>query len=419
MGYEENRNAWRQRVPEPATWAERLKAGAKDKYFIMSCDTHVNEPFDLFEGRVDAKYKDRLPHLRKDEDGTQWLITEGWEPQLVSVPPERSDLLPELASFEDYEVLSPFTAKMDKEDTLRTSSGRSVEQRIEHCRLEGVDAEIIFPQKGVLGFATPDNDFAAAMVGAWNRWALEYFSGHLDRMMPMALVAPGNVEQAVKDVQWAAANGFHGIQLPCRPIFTKASEAQSPIHYNHKMFDPLWAAIEETGLPITYHISTGEDPRAVKGGGAALVCYTNAMSHGLEPVVNMISAGVFERFRGLRIVTIETDTGWIPWLLNTMDHGHRNQHMWQRPELPNLPSDYFKAHCYTTLLEDCPMLKTVVDMGYEDNIVWSNDYPHHEGSFPHSHANIQRQMAGLTEVQRAKILGLNASKLFNIAPVCR
>lgn len=419
MGYEENRNAWRQRVPEPATWAERLKAGAKDKYFIMSCDTHVNEPFDLFDGRVDAKYKDRLPYMRKDEDGTQWLITDGWDPQLVSVPPERTDLLPELASFEDYEVLSPYTEKMDQEDTMRTASGRSVEQRLAHNAIEGVDAEIIFPQKGTIGFATPDNDFAAAMTQAWNRWALEYFAGHLDRMLPMALIAPGNVEKAVAEVQWAAANGFKGVQMPCRPIFNRGGEAQSPIHYNHRMFDPLWAAIEETGLPITYHIATGEDPRAIKGGGAALVSYTLTLQHGLEPIVTMISAGVFERFRGLRAVTIETDAGWIPWLTNTMDHGYRNQHMWQRPELPNLPSDYFKAHCFTALLEDCSMLKTVVDMGYEDNIVWSNDYPHHEGSFPHSQANIQRQMAGLTDAQRAKILGLNAAKLFNIEPVCR
>jgi predicted TIM-barrel fold metal-dependent hydrolase len=106
-------------------------------------------------------------------------------------------------------------------------------------------------------------------------------------------------------------------------------------------------------------------------------------------------------------------------MMNHMDHGYFAQHMWQRPELPRPPSEYFRENCYTTLLEDTPMLKTVVDMGYEDNILWSNDYPHNEGSFPHSHANIQRQMAGLTDTQRAKILGLNAAKLFNIEPKVR
>ena len=61
---------------------------------------------------------------------------------------------------------------------------------------------------------------------------------------------------------------------------------------------------------------------------------------------------VFERFRKLRIATIETNVGWIPAMMNHMDHGWRAQHMWQRPELPRPPSEYFREHCYTTLLED-------------------------------------------------------------------
>ena len=133
----------------------------------------------------------------------------------------------------------------------------------------------------------------------------------------------------------------------------------------------------------------------------------------------MIAAGVFERHRKLKIVTIETNASWIPWVMHSMDHACRAQHMWQRPELPRLPSEYFRENCYTTLLEDCEILDAVVNMGFEDNILWSNDYPHHEGSFPHSQANMQRQLAKLTETQRAKILGLNAAKVFNIAPVCR
>ncbi len=419
MGYEEPRNAWRQRTPGPADWAERLKAGARDKYFIVSCDTHISEPFDHLQAHIDPAYRDRLPYLRTDADGTQWLISDGWEPQLISVPPERADLLPEQASFEDNEVMSPYTDKMEPEDVLRNASGRSLEQRLAHSEIEGTDAEIIFPNKGLLGFATPDQDLSTAMTRAWNRWAKDYFAPAFDRMLPMALIAPGHIDKAIEEVQWAAANGFHGIELPCRPIFNRGHEPRSPIHYNHKMFDPLWAAIQETGLPITYHIATGEDPRAVKGGGAALVAYALAMSTGIEPVVTMIAAGVFERFRQLKIVTIETNVGWVPATLNHMDHGWRAQHMWQRPELPRPPSEYFRENCYTTLLEDTPMLKTVVDMGFEDNILWSNDYPHNEGSFPHSQANIQRQMEGLTETQRAKILGLNAARLFNLEPRAR
>lgn len=415
VGLEENRNAWRQRVDREMPWSERLKAGAPDKYFIVTCDSHANEPFDLWEGRIDdPDHRARLPHVETRDDGTQWIITDGWEPQLISIPGDRKDLLPEQEDFENYEVLSPFTDKMDREDTLRAASGRSIEQRLEHARRDGVDAEIIFPQKGLLAFATPDNDLAGAMTRAWNRWALEYFGGHFDRMLPMALIAPGNVEDAIKEVHWAAGHGFHGIEMPCRPIFNRAHEPRSAIHYNHRMFEPLWSAVEETGLPVTFHVATGEDPRAHKGGGAALVAFQASQSVAIEPVITMISGGVFERHKRLKIATIETNVGWIPWVLNSLDHAYKAHHMWARPSLPRKPSEYFAEHCHATLLEDSDMLDVVVGMGFEDNILWSNDYPHHEGSFPHSSCNIQRQMGNLTETQRAKILGENARRLFRI-----
>jgi predicted TIM-barrel fold metal-dependent hydrolase len=134
----------------------------------------------------------------------------------------------------------------------------------------------------------------------------------------------------------------------------------------------------------------------------------------IEPVITMISGGVFERHKTLKIVTIETNVGWVPWVLNSLDHAYKAHHMWARPNLPRRPSEYFAEHCFTTLLEDSAMLDVVVGMGFEDNILWSNDYPHHEGSFPHSRFNIQRQMGNLTEIQRAKILGENARRVFNI-----
>ena len=48
-----------------------------------------------------------------------------------------------------------------------------------------------------------------------------------------------------------------------------------------------------------------------------------------------------------------------------------------------------------------------------DNFIWANDYPHHEGPWPHSAEAIERTMSGLNERQRGKILGLNAAKFFN------
>ena len=57
-------------------------------------------------------------------------------------------------------------------------------------------------------------------------------------------------------------------------------------------------------------------------------------------------------------------------------------------------------------------LDLAVKYNLVDNILWANDYPHHEGSWPHSAEAIERTMGGLTDAQRTKILGLNAVRLF-------
>jgi predicted TIM-barrel fold metal-dependent hydrolase len=47
-----------------------------------------------------------------------------------------------------------------------------------------------------------------------------------------------------------------------------------------------------------------------------------------------------------------------------------------------------------------------------DNFMWANDYPHAEGTWPHSAEAIEREMGTLTDGQRGKILGLNAARMF-------
>lgn len=409
------RNAWRLKGTGPTPFGDRLVTGSKDKYFVVSADAHANEPLDFMTSRVtDPQYKDRLPRVKVDDEGVQWLHTDGWPPQRVSVPSNRRDLLPEQESFESFEVLAPYTDRMEDQDVLRSAAGRSVEQRLQHAAEDGVDAEVVFPQKGILGFATPDPVFAGVMTRAWNRWALETFKDQFHRIMPMALIAAGDVENAMKEIQWAALNGFHGIMLSNRPVFNRLDQPLNRTEYNNKMFEPLWAVIEETGIPLVFHVGNGEDPRAVGGNGGAIINFHKAMGSGIDPLVTLISSGVFERFPKIKAGVIEAGVGWIPWVLNSMDHAYRAHHMWVRPVIPNLPSDYFKRNCFASSLEHPTMLKYLCELGLEDNILWSNDYPHHEGSFPYSKLSIEREMNELSETQRTKILGENAVRIFNI-----
>jgi predicted TIM-barrel fold metal-dependent hydrolase len=179
------------------------------------------------------------------------------------------------------------------------------------------------------------------------------------------------------------------------------------------MFDPLWAAIEETGLPMTFHVSTGKDPRGAKGNGGAVINYAiHSLAPTAEPVVNLCSSGVLDRFPGLRFATVEAGIGWVPWLLQAMDEAYEKHHMWAFPKLKMMPSEYYRLHCRSTFGEDKPGLDLAEPYGLQNNFMWGNDYPHHEGTWPHSAEAIERTMGGISDDTRAAILGLNAAEMF-------
>ena len=127
-------------------------------------------------------------------------------------------------------------------------------------------------------------------------------------------------------------------------------------------------------------MSTGRDPRAVGGNGGAIINYVcHSMETTIEPLVQLITSGVFQRHRGLRAGIVESGIGFVPWLLETMDYAYKAHHFWVRPVIPELPSVYFRQSCFATFQEDHEGLSAVEPNELVENVMWANDYPHHEG----------------------------------------
>src|SRR3990170_7614373 len=141
---------WRIQTPGHPGWAQTARPGDPRKYFMVSADTHVNEPADLWETRIDARYRHRLPRIEADANGVKWQITEGYRPTKIR------DL------------------KFQGEDLERSRHGNAdPEERLKDHARDGVDAEIIFPNKGLAMWATPDPVFSMAMCRINNDWAWE------------------------------------------------------------------------------------------------------------------------------------------------------------------------------------------------------------------------------------------------------
>src|SRR5262245_438447 len=380
-------NRWRLESPGHAGWTRTARPDDPDKYFIVSADCHANEPATLWAERIDAKYRDRVPRVITDANGVQWRVSEGHRPDRLRI------------------------ADLEGEDMLRQKAGAEPQQRLRDDARDGIDAEVIFPNKGLAMWATPDPVFAQAQCRVYNEWAWETFGPYNDRLAPAAAIATGDLAGSIAEVERVAKLGFRALTLPCKPIWG-AHDVDHP-NYNLPTFDPLWAVVQATDLPITFHVSTGRDPRAARGNGGAVVNYvSHALTPSIEPVANLCASGVFERFPRLRFATIEAGIGWVPWILDAMDEAYRKHHFWVRPKLKHLPSEYFRRHGFASFQEDAAGLALAERYDLTDNFMWGNDYPHHEGTWPHSAQAIERTMSGLGDEARAKILGLNAARLF-------
>jgi predicted TIM-barrel fold metal-dependent hydrolase len=392
-------NKWRLEAPEVSGWGRGVRPGA-DKYFIVSSDAHLMPPVTLFRDRLDQKWHDLLPRIERRDNGDRYIVTPGL----------RAVRLPDFV-LEGEDLLR---SKAGGDNLAERGEGYALSlQRIVDQDMDGVDGEVIFPNgPALMMWSTNNNEFVSAQCAVWNDWAWEACGPYVDRCSPAAALCTADIEGAVREVQRVAKMGYRILTLPCKPVWGAHDVADN--NYNLPVFDPLWAAIQEADLTITYHVSTGKDPRAARGNGGAVINYVvHSLAPTIEPIVSMCASGVFERFPKLRAATVEADAGWVPWMLQKMDEAYLKHHFWVRPKLKQLPSEYYRSNCFATFGEDKAAVDLVERHGLENCFMWANDYPHHEGSWPHSAEAIERTFGDeIKEETRAKLLGLNAARAF-------
>ena len=392
-------NRWRLDSPGSEGWDRTVRPGS-DKHLLISVDSHLMPPMREFVRRIDKKWHSKLPRI-EERDGNRYIMMEGMRPERLINYQFTGDDLARSKAGGDARWIDPETG-----DPVGLERLRDMDR-------DGVDGEVVFPNGPVLlMWASDDPHFIDAQCRVWNDWAMETCKPYLARCNPAAAICTADVDLAVSEVERVAKMGYRAVILPCKPIF--GPHSVDHINYNLPVFDPMWAAIQDHDLAICYHVSTGKDPRAARGNGGAVINFVvHSVAPTMEPIVNMCASGVFERFPKLRAGTIEADAGWVPFMLQKMDEGYHKHHFWVRPKLKNLPSEYYHSNCFASFGEDRLAIDISESHGLEDNLMWANDYPHHEGSWPFSGAAIERTFGDrLDEKTRAKLLGLNAARVF-------
>ena len=246
---------------------------------------------------------------------------------------------------------------------------------------DGVTAEVIFPTFALQAcFASDDPRLQAQLCRAYNGWAGEVFAGR-PSLLAVGAVPLVDIDDGIAEARRLADAGFRALMLPARVLSRP---------YNDAEYDRFWVVAEELGLPLTFHSGTGYEPRLVRGPGGAVVNYVmGAQLDGPMVILSLAAGGALDRFPGLRVVTVETGASWLAWIMTQADAIYRDHAMYAKPKLSMLPSELIRRQCAATFMYDPVAIHNRHITGL-DTLMWGNDYPHPEGTWPESQATNAR-----------------------------
>ncbi|HEX2174182.1 MAG TPA: amidohydrolase family protein [Dehalococcoidia bacterium] len=360
---------------------------------LISADSHVVEPADLYVTRIDKKYRDDAPRIESREIG-DYIVVKDLQPRPVGF---EGAMINEFATDQGVANWRGYRYA----DNRKGAS--DPHERLKDQEIDGVSGEVIYTGLGLNFLRSPDSAYALACARVYNDWIMEYVSVAPDRLVATAAIpAHGPVEWAVAEAERAAQLGHRAIMmLDWSPERT----------WNHPDWDPLWAACQDLGLSVSLHAG-GRNPYGYGvGRGAGGINGSAAKIVMNQTVQELIWAGVPQSFPNLQFVLVEGGFGWAAHVVDYMDHWWRHHRRWLQPALEEPPSSYFKRNFWITFEDDRAGILTR-EMLNVDHLMWGSDYPHTEGIWPRSREVVAKDLAGISEEETRRIVALNCARLY-------
>lgn len=371
---------------------------------------------------------DNDPYLIIAADSHAGLPTEDYRPYLEKrFHPEFDDFLAgRAAALEEITKLGvrneAFAKQWYEQHERELAGGWDAGRRNEALDGDGVVAEVIYPDAdavesrtcvpfgaglGLSGDLNPVLGMAGAK--AHNRWLAELCSDSPERRCGVALVPiTVDIDDVLAEIRHSKEAGLGAIMIPARWV------DQMP--YHDGSYDPVWALCEELSMPIVTH--SGSAPRDEYGDHLGIYV-TEVTWWPARPMWFLMWSGVFERFPGLRFGVTEGGCWWLAQLLWSWDRlymGHKGaEKLGTDPfkgAMTMLPSEYVDRNCFTGLAN---IKRRELGMRYEigiDNMLWGTDFPHPEGTWPHTRAWLEKTFYDIPIDETRRMLGLAAAETF-------
>ena len=383
---------------------------------LISADSHVNEPPEAW-ARVQKQYGERAPRVVKDPPGVPkgtWLLIDGLPPVGLShyskgLVVGKNHGISEVEQEKHFETIR-FNENFRYEDY---PGGWEPAARLRDQDIDGVAAEILFSSAVRQLYSIADEPFQRAIFRSYNAWLQEFCSHNPERLIGLAILSILDIEHAVADIGEYSKAGFRGVQIPTRIKDSGYYEAK---------YEPIWAALEETGMIVNVHTSATqgvarkhyEGPRDVDPKKQSLGL-ANKQAPAQQFLGNLILSGVFDRHPRLKVVCAEFDVGWVANLVQQVDYwfGRANTYDAEKNINKQPPSAYFKSNAFFTYQDDRAGVLTTPVFG-ADNFLWASDYPHGVTTWPNSQATVERNCAGIDPAVKRKLNRDNVAKLYGL-----
>lgn len=292
---------------------------------------------------------------------------------------------------------------------------------------DGVVAEVVYPNTvppffpSFVLFAQPprpeDYEHRLAGIRAHNRWLKDWCDRFPERRAGVGQIFLNDVDDAIADAIWIKENGLRGgVLLPnIAPDVKWVKPLYDPI------YDPLWKVLEDLEIPVNAHGGTGA-PDYGSYPTAMLLYINEVVFYSQRPFVQLALSGVFDRFPRLKFVMAESGCSWVPGLLDQLDGmvkairgaGSVGEIRYTDDERVGslLPSEGFAQNCWLGVSQ--PSMADVPAMAQVglDRCMWASDYPHDEGTYPHTREAIRSRFADWDTTDKFRILTANAAALY-------
>lgn len=343
---------------------------------LISSDSHVIEPSDLWLTRLPQAFRDRVPRFPKAAGPFQ-AHPGGWDPNA----------------------------------------------RLGEMATDGVSAEVLYPTLALNLFHLEDAALQEACFTIYNDWIADYCKVSPERLVGIGIISTYDISHAVLALERCKCLGLRGA------IIWQLPPEQFAFYTPHH--ERFWAAAAELQMPISLHILTGHDwsrrvstetltgksfsaDEKLKLGEYALRGLVNyKLLSAFHSLHDLILSGVLERHPRLQLVLVENEIGWIPFVLNQWDK-YVGRNLRHYAPLTQLPSAYFLRQGHATFFNDQVGAHLLSWWG-TDNCMWSNDFPHPNSTWPNSRQVVARDLGPLPPSARENLAWRNVVKLYQLA----